>query len=209
MARYFRLNSEQISVIEGSPVLKASDYACVLEANRTLDEAKRQAEKIVREAQELYESERKRGFEEGLLEAKLEMTEQMISTVEQTVEYLAAVEQDIVDVVGDALEKVIGQIDRDDLIAKTVTYALQVVRSEKSVTVRVAPQSVAGLKAKLNEILASYPAIIELQIQPDSRLDARGCIIESPIGIVDASLDVQLSALRKAFQNVIGDRTEQ
>ncbi|WP_051610018.1 HrpE/YscL family type III secretion apparatus protein [Terasakiella pusilla] len=208
MARYIQLNTDKLAAVEDQKILKASDYATLLEANAVLDAAKAEAEQIRKEAESLYESEKQRGYEDGLFEAKMEMTEQMITTVEQTVEYLASVEQDIVNIVTEALEKVVTGIDAHDLIVKVVRNALQVVRSEKKVSVRVAPQNVEVLNDKLNEILALYPAILELQVQPDSRLNDQGCIIESPIGIVDASLDGQLDALKMAFQKAIGDKVE-
>ncbi|WP_417796429.1 HrpE/YscL family type III secretion apparatus protein [Terasakiella pusilla] len=208
MARYIQLNTDKLAAVEDQKILKTSDYATLLEANAVLDAAKAEAEQIRKEAESLYESEKQRGYEDGLFEAKMEMTEQMITTVEQTVEYLASVEQDIVNIVTEALEKVVTGIDAHDLIVKVVRNALQVVRSEKKVSVRVAPQNVEVLNDKLNEILALYPAILELQVQPDSRLNDQGCIIESPIGIVDASLDGQLDALKMAFQKAIGDKVE-
>lgn len=208
MARYIQLNTDKLAAVEDQKILKASEYATLLEANAVLDAAKAEAEQIRKDAESLYESEKQRGYEDGLFEAKMEMTEQMITTVEQTVDYLASVEQDIVNIVTEALEKVVTDIDAHDLIVNVVRHALQVVRSEKKVSVRVAPQNVDVLNDKLNEILALYPAILELQVQPDSRLNDQGCIIESPIGIVDASLDGQLDALKMAFQKAIGDKVE-
>jgi len=41
----------------------------------------------------------------------------------------------------------------------------------------------------------------------DPRLAADACILESEIGIVEASVQGQLAALRQAFAKVLGART--
>jgi type III secretion protein L len=42
----------------------------------------------------------------------------------------------------------------------------------------------------------------------DARLSKTGCILESEIGVIDASLDGQINALKKSFERIFGERRQ-
>ena len=45
-----------------------------------------------------------------------------------------------------------------------------------------------------------------VDVVADPRLAPGACIVESEIGLVEASLERQLAALRQAFERVLGSR---
>ncbi len=55
------------------------------------------------------------------------------------------------------------------------------------------------LKAATDELLAAYPGIGYLDLVPDTRLHDDACIVETEIGIVEASIEGQIAALGRAF----------
>ena len=71
----------------------------------------------------------------------------------------------------------------------------------------MAPAQVATGQQAQNELLAAYPGVGYLDVVADPRLAADACILESEIGIVEASIQGQLAALRKGFAKVLGSRT--
>ena len=68
-------------------------------------------------------------------------------------------------------------------------------------TEAVAPESVAEVQGRLADIMADYSGISFVEVQADTRLRRGGCILESELGVVDASLDVQLEALSRALRS--------
>lgn len=58
----------------------------------------------------------------------------------------------------------------------------------------------------MNQLLAAYPGVGYLDLLPDARLAPGACILESEIGMVEASLEDQLCALRAAFERTFGRR---
>ena len=70
----------------------------------------------------------------------------------------------------------------------------------------VPPQQVDIVKSRVNELLAEYPGVGYLDIVADSRLKDDACILECEIGLVEASMEGQLRALRTAFEKVLGSR---
>jgi type III secretion protein L len=180
-------------------VIKADDYLAYANGREIIENAEAQAREIVAEAERVYEREKERGYQDGLLEANLRASEHMIDTVSNTVNYFANVEDQMVQLVLQALRKVVGDMDEAELIRRIVHHALNVVRNQKQVTLRVAPDQVEELRSGINTIIADYPSINFVEVVADGRLRKGGCILESDIGIIDASIEVQLEAFRRSM----------
>lgn len=69
-------------------------------------------------------------------------------------------------------------------------------------TIRIPPSQIKMVKAKLNEILAEYKGVGFIDLVADQRLSTGDCIMESEIGVVDASVDLQIAALQRRFEKI-------
>jgi type III secretion protein L len=187
-------------------VVRAGEIAALRDAEAAVAAAREQADAIVAGAQDAFEAEKQRGYQEGLEEARMEQAEQMIENVSRTVDYFSKVEGRMVDLVMQAVQKIIADFDDSERVVITVKNALGVVRNQKQMTLRLNPQQVDLVKARVDELLAGYPGVGYLDIVADSRLKPDSCILESDIGLVEASIEGQLNALRNAFQKVLGSR---
>lgn len=112
----------------------------------------------------------------------------------------------MVDLVMQAVQKIMADFDDRARVLATVKNVLSVVRNQKQMTLRLAPPEVDLVQAQVDELLTAYPGVSFLDIVADSRLKAGECILESDIGLVEASTEGQLAALRGAFQRVLGNR---
>lgn len=195
-----------IRLAPGQKVVKASDMDAYCDAERLLAEARKRAEDLIKDARTAYDEERKRGYKEGQNEARMEAAEQMIEIVSRSIDYFGSVETRMVDLVMTALRKILAEYDDRDRVVQVVKHALSTVRNQKQVTLRLPPDQAELLRDRVNELLAAYPAIGFLDITPDSRLSADNCIIESDIGSVEAGIEVQLEAIRRAFEKSFGSR---
>ena len=82
--------------------------------------------------------------------------------------------------------------------------ALNNVRGQQKVTVRVAPGDEPAVSKALAMMTASPSGSASfLTILADARLQRDSCILESELGVVDASLETQLKALEHAFKSKI------
>lgn len=208
MERFTRIKPGEIG-LRTARVVKAQDFATAHDARSIVDQATTEAERILAEARNAFESERVRGYEEGREAARLEMAERMIDAVGTVVDYLGSIEQDMIDIVSRSLERILGEIGDKELVVRVVKNALAAVRNEKHLTLRVAPDQVATVKARMNEILSLYPIVVDVQIVGDGRLGANGCILESEIGVIDASLDGQIEALKRSFRKIFGENRKE
>lgn len=189
-----------------SKIVRFADVAALQEAEQLITDANAQADAIIAGAQAAFEAERQRGYAEGIEEAKLEQAEQMIENVSRTIDYFGKVEARMVELVMQALRKIISDFNDEERVLITVKNVLSVVRNQKQMTLRLNPSQVETVKARVNDLLANYPGVGYLDIVADSRLPLDSCILESDIGLVEASMEGQLQALENAFTKVLGSR---
>jgi type III secretion protein L len=95
----------------------------------------------------------------------------------------------------------LGELDHDDLIVRLVRQALQSVRGERRVTIRVASRDEAAVRKGLAGLLQHHAtgAAGFLNVLPDPDLPQGSCILESEMGVVEASLETQLKNLETAL----------
>ena len=187
-------------------VVRAHELVALRTAEQAVIDACAQADTIREDAKQAYEDERQRGYLEGQEAARLEQVEQMIENVSRTIDYFSRVESRMVDLVMQAVQKIIDDYDNNARILLTVKNVLSVVRNQKHMTLRLHPQQVALVKERIGSLLSDYPGVGYLDIVADPRLNFDACILESDIGMVEASMEGQLSALRRAFEKVLGSR---
>jgi len=155
-----------------------------------------------RAALEAYEEKKREGYADGLEEGKLEHAEKMMETIISSVEFIEGIESTLVNVVNQSIRKIIGEMEDKERIVAIVRNALNVVRGQQKVTVRVAPADEAAVLEAMAGMTAgggnSFMTVIA-----DARLERDSCILESELGVVDASLSTQLKALENAFKSKI------
>lgn len=203
------------------------------QAQEILDKAAAEADKIVedtkQEAKDLLEKVRKEGYddgykdgkEQGIKDGKERIEDELDAIVKETnekaqktlrdakeltAEYFIKAEDDIVDIVVMAVEKILPQhfLDRPQVILPVVREAINHVRDQKEIIIHVEPYSydlVLMARPELRSMLTDGTATVE--IISDDALKPGDCVIETPNGGVDARLSTQLGLLKKAVQSVL------
>ena len=194
-----RLEKSGVEILPTAKVLKLKDYGSIVEANQIVAAAHAEADLIRKEAQKEFERQKQLGRQEGLEAGKAEISESMVDYVSRTAAYFSKLEDTLVDLVMRALRRVIAEFDRKDVVEQVVKRALESTRNEAQVIVRVSPAQADRLQEKLQKITAAFPKIQFLTVQADSRLAEDGCVLETEMGMVDASLETQLKAIEKAL----------
>ena len=203
MGAMFQLTANSVCPAPGTKVLKAGEYSTLLEAGAVLEAARARAGEIEKEALEAYEQRKEEGYRDGLEEGKLEHAEKVMETVLTSVEFIENIEDTLVSVVNQAIRKIIGDIDDEERIVRIVRTALNAVRGQQKVTVRVCPADEEAVSKALSAMTAGSSDTSFLTVVSDSRLEKNACILESELGVVDASLETQLKAFENAFHSKI------
>lgn len=204
MGAFSRVTPLEFRPSPGQRVIKAGDYLAYAEAQAIIAAARQQAEALRLEAERDYQAEKRRGYQDGHEEGKLETAEQIMDVLGATVEFYAGIEQRTGQIVLQMVRKILGEFDDETLTYRIARHALTAVRSQKQVTLRVAPGQVEALKARLDALLNGFPGIHFADVVGDRRLGAGDCILETEIGVVDASVDVQIKALERSLAKRLG-----
>ncbi len=195
-----------VQVPPGCKVLHADQMQVLADSEAALAAARTQADLVMGQAQAAFEAERSRGYAEGQEQARMEAAEKLIENVARQVDFFASLEGRMVDLVMDAVRAVIHGYDDKERVLVTVRNVLAVARSQKQVTLRLAPAEVVAVRERVGSFKAEFPGIEVIEVIGDPQMEGDACVLETEIGVVEASLETQLQALRQAFERVLGSR---
>ena len=182
-------------------LVKAEEAAAVRRAEELLADAEAEAARIREAANEAAAAEKQRGYEQGLEEGKATIVAKKLELLDESVAFMEAVEGKMVEVVMTALKKCVMEIGDEEMVVQIVRKVMNaVVRNQRHITLKVAPEMVPVVRGRLNEILADYPLMEEIDVQENTRLSGAACMIETEAGIADASVETQLAAIEKSLK---------
>lgn len=185
-------------------MLAAEEYARIVSLDALAADAEAKAQQILAAAEAEREAERKRGYAEGLAEGRAETAERMLALVSRSVDYLASAERDVARIVMICLRRVLSELPEEEIVIQAARAAIGNVRGEPRATLRVRPEIAEGVRSRVGEILSGTEDVGFLEVSADPQLEAGGCRLETDIGMVDASLEVQLAALEAAMASRVG-----
>ncbi|MGR4000458.1 MAG: type III secretion system stator protein SctL [Alphaproteobacteria bacterium] len=193
-------------------VMKSADYARMSEAAELLATAREEAAELKRRAGDAYKVEKERGYQDGLLDAKAELARMQTAQAARARVWVEGMEAQLGALVAAAVERILGEMDDTEVLARVVRHALENFQGLPSLRLRVAPDQIEALNRALAERGRRNSATRErrnsatpLRIEPDPSLRAGECILESPLGVVDLSLPRQIEILREVLS---GDSLE-
>ena len=208
MSSFTLVKDENFEIRSQSRVLKADDYAVILQTEQLIEQTQKEAQKIIEDAKAIYESEKARGYEDGSKEGKAAQAEKMMSAIIESVHYFSEVENKLVNIVMSATKKILSGFDDIELTKGIVGQALDKVRNESKITLRVFPEHADAVRSQLKEITANYSNIGFIDVVPDSRIPEAACKVETEMGSVDTSVDLQLNALQTALLGNFDSQTQ-
>lgn len=102
-------------------------------------------------------------------------------------------------------EKIVGHAVAVDasVMRDIAARALAAVKpSSASVVLRVHPEDLALLEGTRQAWLAEVGVKADVKLVADSTVGRYGCVVETPVGRIDARLETQLDALERALRGV-------
>ena len=185
-------------------VVKATDVATVRSATEIISAAEAEAARIREEAKAAFEAEKQRGYEKGLSDGKMEMALQKLDQVDSSVAFMEGVEEKMAEVVMKALRTCVVEIGDREMVVQIVRKTMAaVIRTQRTVTLKVAPELVETVRARVSELTTTFPTIETFDVVEDSRLKGAACVLETEAGVADASVETQLAAIEKSLKKHI------
>lgn len=127
----------------------------------------------------------------NLFEEKSRDIEKLLSTISSAINHsMHSLEQSSANIAFEALIKIIGHADHyQDIARRAVEQVLSQIRTGTKVKVKLHSSDM-----QLIQVFSAFPP--DIAFVADDSLSIGGCVVESPFGAIDASLETQLKALR-------------
>jgi type III secretion protein L len=193
---------KKIEINPACKILKKKDYITYLNAADIIASAQKQAQTIIEEAKVKYEQEKQRGYNDGVNASKVDQSEQHMEFVRKTISYLSNIENTIADIIVKGIKKIIGDLDTDKVALNLVKSVLKNLRNEKMIKVRISSDEYDYVNEHMKSITSEYKTVQFIDLVSDHRLKAGDCILESELGVIDSSLDIQIEALKRQFSKL-------
>ena len=194
------IEKPNFTLASDSRLVKATDVATVSSAAEIIAAAEADAARIREEAKVAFEDEKKRGYEKGLQDGKMEIAMQKLELVDQSVEFMASVEGKMAEVVMKALKSCVVEIGDKEMVVNIVRKTMgAVIRTQRHVTLKVAPEMVGVVKERVAALRSDYPTVENFDVVEDPRLKGPACILETEAGVADASVETQLAAIEQSL----------
>ena len=185
-------------------VVKAADVATVRSAAEIVAAAETQAAQIREDAKAAYEEERKKGYDKGIADGKTEIAMQKLDLVDSSVAFMENVEEKMSEIVMKALKSCVAEIGDREMVIQIVRKTMAaVIRTQRQVTLKVAPELVETVRARVSELTATFPTIETFDVVEDPRLKGSACVLETEAGVADASVESQLAAIERSLKKHI------
>ena len=125
-----------------------------------------------------------------------------LSAKQEVFEYIAP---DILEISVDIAKKIIKREIQQDpsLILNNILEILKgLSKEETKITLRVNPQQVALLKTELPELMSTAGLDAKVLVVPDEELMEGGCMVTTTNGVIDATIETQLSVISEALKEI-------
>ena len=201
MEKIFHLDADdKLQIADDVKIIRKDDLEKFFAAEEIILESKKKAQEILDKAEEIYKNRFEQGLTEGKEEGKSEYTFKIMDMVLSQVDSLESLEKQLVEVVTKSVNKIIGDLDEKDRIVRVVRKGLSAVRGEKRIVVRVSTHDEPIVREDLKAYLLSDDGRSGyIEVIGDVNLKKGDCILETQMGVVEASLDTQLNILSESL----------
>ncbi|MBO5468425.1 MAG: hypothetical protein J6A03_01595 [Lachnospiraceae bacterium] len=207
-----RENAEQI-------VLQAKNEAQNI-VNQAHDEVEQMRAAIYEESEQIKEDARSEGYQAGYQEGlqavqteyqqkEQELQEQMEQYSDQMQQeqkaFIEDMEHNMVEWLCQMIPSITGVMieNQKDVLFYMVNEAIKDLDDCKQFVVKVSESDYAKLSERKEDIYGFTNPNVDIELFADPKLSEKQCLIETENGVVDASLDEQLSNLNKALRLMI------
>ena len=176
------------------------------QAQAIVDDAKARADELRAHAQDEYASASRRGYDDGFTQALTDWHGRAVHA-HANAQSLGRRQRDrLAELVALAAEEIVASTDPAALFARAAATVERIAADGSPLDVWVHPSDLATASAAFNEVARGWRdagRAVRLQVRTDVALAPGTCVCDTDLGIVDASLSLQLAAMRGALGRAV------
>ena len=200
MGLAFLITSDAFQLMSERKVLKEAEYKALLDATAVIDASRQEARRIVAQAENRAEANKKKAYLEGMAQARAEHAERLLADAVVAENQLRAMRASMANVVVKAVTQFLSDADPQSLLEAALQKVDVLVRGESFVTISVPPTSEATLNAALEKLRSQAKWSLNVTVLSDATLPRGACRMKTATGHVEIGLEAQLEAMRKIVE---------
>lgn len=203
MAATLELDAAYLAMQEQRDLLLARARS---DAQTIVTEAQDAAAQTRAAAEQEYASAASRGYEAGQQQALADWYQRTAQSLAERRAIQESLRERIAALVVEAVEQIIVHEKTEALFARAVIAVDRIVDGGSYLKVRVSPADYGAAMREFGQLAADWRERgrpVPLTVIADNELGAGACVCESDVGMVDASLAVQLNAMRAAVARAL------
>ncbi|WP_153075642.1 type III secretion system stator protein SctL [Paraburkholderia bonniea] len=174
------------------------------EADALLRHAHWQAACVLERAESDYHNSMRRGYEVGLKRALRQEHAARLRHVLAEQAALESVQPRIAQIIQQTVERMVGEVSREAVFAHVAHSVERHLEEMSWLGVTVAPEDLAQAATAFAQVSAAQRWRLRPRVQADAALSPGTCVCEWDHGVLEASLETQLSALAQALDGGAG-----
>lgn len=160
------------------------------------------------EANSIKEAAAKEGYEAGLNQAKADVEEvknaitAFLGSEQKVFDYIAP---SLLEISVDIAKKIIKKELQQDpsIILENISEVLKgLSREDTKITLKVNPSQVSMLKMEIPSLISDMGLDAKVMIVPDETIMEGGCVVTTANGVIDATIETQLSVISEALKGI-------
>lgn len=187
----------QLPAVPGTKIIRQAEVQHWVDGYAFVAAAKAEAQAQMDNMSEIREASRKEGYETGFEQGAREAATLLTATTARVNNYVATLDQQIVDLSLSIITKIFGKFDDADLVARLAQHALQGFQRERNITISVAPDIAEEVSQRIKSEYANES--LNITVLADPHLSGTKCVLSNAIAVIDAGLETQLAAIREAL----------
>jgi type III secretion protein L len=190
------------SLLEINATMQAKAEALLVQARaqaeQSLAEARAQADVLLAQARAEHEQGFAKGFEKGHREGLQAWTTRALADAAQGQRALDKQRDRLGSLVAMAVERVVEQEDKQALFQRALRSVGKLLQEVPLLTLRVHQSDRDSARRAVDAVLAGVAGGAQIEVVADTRLASGSCLFESDHGVIDAGLQTQLAAIKRA-----------
>jgi type III secretion protein L len=187
------------SYLQRGPVLPQKELAICLQAIDLVEKGRSHVSVIEENAKKEYENQKKLGYEEGLKEGRAAAAAHHVKTVLASLDYFEQSRNQLVGVVISCVRRFVLDLPPEDRFYQLIGKALDELKQQPRIVLQIHPQDREAVEAVMPKLQQLMPSGSKIEVRAREELAPNSCVLESPLGLVDASLESQLAILESSL----------
>ncbi len=197
MAYIHVMNNQQVFLTARGSVIKSAQYEEYLQAGDIIASAGKIAQNIINNTQKIEEEAKERGFTEGKKNANTELAQEHLKLMQKNTEYLNESQPMLEKIIDQSLRYILKQYPPQELLKQSLERAIADNSFMKNIKIRISPSQLDMVQEALPNIVRQSRFAGITQVESDANLSETDCILETPLGIVDLTIENQLFQILK------------